>query len=675
MPRTRSQSRGRNKRGDSSQERSVSGTRDESVSPPNSNGRRLKSVVKTVKPTSVQRTRSSSRERRQKKCTVCDNCSDNHDDSGDPDDGQISELDHDEQGEPLDYQDVQSDSSPMIGVDDPRGELNDMDEDSTEERNSDLSASDRHEVGLMDTNNNAISSVQVRTSDKYPRKRKASGVPDIKGQPKSRKGKQSDEVASSVQTVLSNPEALAKVMKECAPVFAKAMQDAATSSAANSHSSPLQAVDRSRAGKAGESDIQLSKDFQGLGLRSMRNGAVIECQPTLSEATIYTRACEQMTPPDDVQVSPDSDNTDKTMVVSADDDIEFNFSGRAPQPQQTQVFDAEADTRKRARARAVAVVREAENAKSTLLKPPGEQVTALSLPISDSNDLRPLVSVDVQSSGVSRPKDHPSDDHTGDDEHGKFMRAFKIDQEFSSLTARVNPEIKMRIERGQYINLQRLLPKFRVDPNDDHDKYRMVSKDGYSYFVDDKESSNKEDGLPVNSISRWDQAFRVYAAIYLEANPRKVQELAEYTQNIHKWSMTYPWQRVYNYDILFRQLVEKKPTRPWDVIHYSYFMGQFGENLNLVQANRGSFSSPGSSTSPFNGVTGAAVSNSSGFALNKKDCCFRFNKTGKCKFGDNCNWKHKCYLCGLSNHGFNTCRFRKNRGGKAGASHDGNSPK
>lgn len=248
----------------------------------------------------------------------------------------------------------------------------------------------------------------------------------------------------------------------------------------------------------------------------------------------------------------------------------------------------------------------------------------------------------------------------------KFMRAFKIDQEHSSLTARVNPEIKRRIEMGQYINLQRLLPKFKVDPNDDHDKFRMVSKDGYSYFVDDKESSNKEDGLPINSLARWDQAFRVYSAIYLEANPLKVADMAEYTQNIHKWALTYPWQRVYNYDILFRQLVEKEPSRPWDVVHYNYFMSQFGENLNLTQGGRAN-SSYGGGPAPSAGGSNFGGARSSQFALNKKDCCFRFNKTGKCKWGDNCNWEHKCYLCGLSNHGYYNCRFRKSKGKTSGS--------
>lgn len=670
MTRTRSQSRGRDKEGDSSSK--SAGKRNESNSPPENGRQRLKSVVYDLsKSGTKKRTQSGSRERRPKKCTACESHSDDHDHGhresmssdhdGHGDNEHDSDVDHDEQGEPLDYNDVPSDSSPVMGEDDEDDGINVLSDDQLDGINPVEVMPDE-----VDTNNNAGTSVEVKVSDKYQHKRKSTSKQD-KPPSKASKAQRREDVSSSVQTVLSNPEALAQVMKECAPVFAKAMQEAVASTSSNVDvhpTSPLQAVERSRAAKAGETNADISDNFKGLQLRSTRNGAVDNCHPTLSEATIYTRACEQMTPPEDMQLSPETNEpvgSDESMIVSADDNIEFNFAGRSAQhPQQQPVFDAEAETRKRARARATTVVREAENAKATLLKPPGEN----SVIIEQVNKTQDLAVQKVVRPDLEVPAG------VDDDEHDKFRHAFKIDQEFSSLTARVNPEIKRRIEQGQYINLQRLLPKFKVDPNDDHDKYRMVSKDGYSYFVDDRESSNKEDGLPINSIARWDQAFRVFSAIYLEANPKKVSEIAEYTQNMHKWAATYPWQRVYNYDILFRQLVEKKPTRPWDVIHFSYFMGQFGENINLAQSHRVPSGPMANLSAPAGNGGGAQA----GFALNKKDCCFRFNKTGKCKFGDSCNWKHKCYLCGLSNHGFNTCRFRKNKG-KPGANFDSQSPK
>lgn len=686
MPRTRSKSRGRAQTGNSSD------LSDLSDGSPQDGGRRrrVKSVVKTVN--SGPRTRSSSRERRPKKCTVCEDCDGDHDHNSSGEVNQDETLSANVNGssdgeELLDYDDEPQEMSP-IPVNDEFMDEGDFEADEDilqvgEDNQEDVNGGQDGDGGDQDANNNARTVSEVRTSSKYVKKRKAeTAVHDKPAKTNKRNNARVVDVDQSVQTVLSNPEALAKIMKECAPVFAKAMHEVSQATGSEDTQSPLQAVERSRAGQAGESNVsaaeEINVDFRNLELRSNRNGAVAPsgvAAPSLSEATIYTRACEQMTPPDAEvpQGEAGQVSSDESMVVSADDNVEFNFAGKSAQQQQQrqqpqanrQVFDLEADTRNRARARANTVVREAENAKTLLLKPPGKESQALELnqlPLDDTERPPPQRVASNQMSEAQESVFQAMDD-------SKYFQAFKIDQEFSCLTARVNPEVKRRIELGQYINLQRLLPKFKVDPNDDYDKYRMVSKDGYSYFVDDKESSNKEDGLPINSIVRWDQAFRVYSAIYLAANPNKVGEIAEYTQNIHKWALTYPWQRVYNYDILFRQLVEKKPTRPWDVVHFNYFMGQFGENLNLTQAAR---PLPPQSTSAPQNPSGPGGP-SSHFALNKRDCCFRFNKTGKCKWGDNCNWEHKCFLCGLSNHGYYNCKHRKPKG-KAGGAMTNKSP-
>lgn len=677
MVRTRSKSRGRGKRSKSSETKDR--TRGHSESP-RRGSKRLKSVVVEVNAVSPDsdneqvattsrtvRTRSSSRERRPKVCTVCVDCDGKHDpevsvrDESRPAQSETarpsinSQVLEDDNEELLDYEDDIPESPECGEIESSPGNDNtdntdNDDDDGNQEVSSPDQGLERSPEEQSDCNNNARTVSEVRASAKYIRKRRSENTtegPKSKAPTRGieqRADNQSD-MEASVQTVLTNPEALARVMKECAPVFAKAMQEAAISTAQldKPHSaqpaSPMVAVERTQVGRSGE----LSDYMNRLELRPNQNGAInSSCpNPTLSEATIYTRACEQMTPPDD-QLSPeDSGNSDESLVIAPENNHDDVIAGKPSETGTTAMsrpatsFDPEAETRKRARARADAVVKEAENAKTTLLKPPGE-------PHLDSINETNTAAMD-------------------DD---KISRAFKIDQKHDRITARVNRELIARIGLGQYINLQRLLPKNRVDPNDDHDKFRMVTKDSYSYFVDDKEMSNKEDGLPVNSIARWDQAFRVYSAIYLKANPSKVAELADYTQSIHKYAATYPWQRVYNYDILFRQLVEKDPSRPWDIVHYAYFMDQFGENVNLTQAVR----SQGAGPSGFNSPAG----NQGGFVLNKKDCCFRFNKSGKCKWGSNCKWEHKCYLCGLSNHGYNTCKFRKGKGKGAAGGHSSN---
>lgn len=386
MMRTRSKSREHGKRGDSRDSHDSSENSD-SNSPTTRKGRRLKSVI--AKRVEIpQRNQSSSRERRPKKCTVCDNCDGHHDNA--PRAVMEDAQDCDVSGEPLDYEDDLQEMSP-VQVEEIH---EDVDQSHEAEPDQEGALSD-HDGDADDVNNNAGTDTEVRASIKYTRKRKT-GNNQVKPN-KSRRVDQSErqstdqqDVNSSVQTVLSNPEAIAKIMKECAPVFARAMQEAAASTSQGTETiSPLQAVERSRAGESnGNATEVINKDLMNLALRSDRNGAVLVTKnPTLSEATIYTRACEQMTPPDersspDELTSPEGDrqDSDNSMVVPADDDIEFNFAGRQSQPthppgqqpgdRTAPVFDPKKETRKRAQARANVVVQEAENAKTTLLKPP-----------------------------------------------------------------------------------------------------------------------------------------------------------------------------------------------------------------------------------------------------------------------------------------------------------------
>ena len=49
----------------------------------------------------------------------------------------------------------------------------------------------------------------------------------------------------------------------------------------------------------------------------------------------------------------------------------------------------------------------------------------------------------------------------------------------------------------------------------------LVSKEGCSYLIP---ASNKDNPV-INSYWKWDQAFRVYAGIFIKANPSREHEL------------------------------------------------------------------------------------------------------------------------------------------------------
>lgn len=618
--------------------------------------------------------RSSSRERKMRKCTVCKDCDDGPGDAGGDVDVQVQVIDQQED-ELLDYED----DSENLGENPSGDEQLDVVE-SCGESDQSMQHSDEANVNQnARTKGSAVKSKAVHKDTPKPKGRPKKIVfsdeetnsgradPIISNEPPA------SDVEQSLRTVLSSEAALARVMKECAPVFAQAMQQAQGSlssqvvqvsvpqpstSAAPYNPSPLQALE-----KTGEIDANMRElNLSDRELLPLSND---------SEATVYTRACRRA---DLTEVDPrsDSDNlpSDESINVSSGDETlntgtmisvtntvnEFiadqhrRVSHEEYKQRQT---DPEIEQRNRARGRADAIVKEAENAKASLIKPPGE----LPLPVQfASGEIRrvdpddgfgdgtgPSVAAQAtvpQANSAHSSKADPDPKYTED----RFRHAFRIDQKHNSLTSGISKDLKTRIQMGQYINLQRLLPRDRIDPTDDHDRYRMLHKDGYSYVVDDKEKGNRETGLPINSLLRWDQAFRTYYGIYLEANPKKATEVVQYVSTIHKFAASYPWERVYNYDILFRKIFNDDPDREWDIINYQYFMEELGDKFAQAGSSHGSgpLSPPGVSA----GV--------------KREACWRFNKFGKCKWGKKClTGDHKCSICGMFNHPQFKCRLRK----------------
>lgn len=69
--------------------------------------------------------------------------------------------------------------------------------------------------------------------------------------------------------------------------------------------------------------------------------------------------------------------------------------------------------------------------------------------------------------------------------------------------------------------------------------------------------------VKITNVKKWDQAFRVYAAIYCNANPQRSAEVWQYNYVIHSAASSYQWDNVAYYDYTFRQLMAEKPMRSW----------------------------------------------------------------------------------------------------------------
>ena len=160
----------------------------------------------------------------------------------------------------------------------------------------------------------------------------------------------------------------------------------------------------------------------------------------------------------------------------------------------------------------------------------------------------------------------------------------------------------------------------------------------------------------INSVRKWDQAFRVFAAIYTHANPERASEIWQYVYVIHTAAAANPWDNVYFYDINFRELMASKPWRSWGKTYTQGWNMAFNNSYaNHVQSNNGQ-----TSGQHVNNRNNASNSNRSW----KDDCCWRFNKNRCKRSGSDCNYDHRCTYCAGWNHGFHNCRKRLGKFGK-----------
>ena len=219
------------------------------------------------------------------------------------------------------------------------------------------------------------------------------------------------------------------------------------------------------------------------------------------------------------------------------------------------------------------------------------------------------------------------------------------DDDFFHLTCHIEPGLKKKIENGEFVDLDKLLPKDNTFQGrmvaSNETELEWVQSEGSMYLVPAKTTSR------VNCFRRWEQAFRMYATIYCTKNPNRAREIWQYISVINTASMSYNWDNVYNYDIVFRQLMEFNPNRSWAVT-YNQMWNLSMTNPILQNNSRKSF---GGNQNNFNRAGTSA--NSGG--KKKIDYCWSFNKGVKCKFGKKCKFIERCSYCDDSSHGVVNC--------------------
>ena len=142
----------------------------------------------------------------------------------------------------------------------------------------------------------------------------------------------------------------------------------------------------------------------------------------------------------------------------------------------------------------------------------------------------------------------------------ELMRKFDNDDDFFYISCHIDPQIKQKIERGEFVDLEKLLPKERsaggFSMNDDN-RIRLCQEEGETFLAPVKATPK------IGSIRKWDSAFRIYTTIYSQANPERASELLQYAHVINTAASNYPWENVAFYDFTFRHLMASKPWRSW----------------------------------------------------------------------------------------------------------------
>ena len=162
------------------------------------------------------------------------------------------------------------------------------------------------------------------------------------------------------------------------------------------------------------------------------------------------------------------------------------------------------------------------------------------------------------------------------------------DDDFFHLTCHIDSNLKSKIERGEFVDLDKLLSKekeggFLFDGRNQYNndtKLEWIHNEGGTFLVPAKRVSR------INCYRRWEQAFRIFATIYCSKNPGRSREVWQYISVINSASLAFSWDNVYNYDIVFRQLMEFNPSRSWAVTYNQMWNLSMTNPLQSVNKGR-----------------------------------------------------------------------------------------
>ena len=239
------------------------------------------------------------------------------------------------------------------------------------------------------------------------------------------------------------------------------------------------------------------------------------------------------------------------------------------------------------------------------------------------------------------PGNVPQSQYRSKPNYNELIHAVLVDESYSSIDAHVDESVKRKIANHEYIDFARLIPRGRGQSIEEEEQgmQQIVSKDGFIFCLPANKRLN--DATAINSIHRWEQAFRIFAHIYTRAHPNRASELMQYNFDIHSAAQSYSWDNVYAYDRDFRYHMSRNPGRSWGIAL------QRAWNNYMRNGSGNGFSNGRNS-----GATGGSGDRN---RASKRELCWKFNQ-GKCTYGLSCKFDHRCALCMKFGHGAHNCR-------------------
>ena len=205
-----------------------------------------------------------------------------------------------------------------------------------------------------------------------------------------------------------------------------------------------------------------------------------------------------------------------------------------------------------------------------------------------------------------------------------------VDESYLVIGNQIDDGLRRKIVNHEYVDFAKLLSTDRLT-NEEDTRMELVSRGGSTYFVpvSDQESSGS-----VSNFGRWEQAFRAFSNVYIQAYPSRATELIQYNHLIYTASLLFTWDNVYRYDKEFRMHLSNFPHHNWGVILQQAWSIYLKDRIVKHNEDR------------------------TGNGGKRKEICKRFNK-GKCTSGYRCSYDHRCLNCGKFGHGAHICRNKK----------------